>query len=287
MLGDLVFDIPRQNFWVTENGYAWDLEELVQAITSNGGVMLNPLSQQMFTTNDIRAIVQHPLGKDLATMAIEQKKLKLGVRPKTIEQLDKLILLGQLHENSSTLRLPTQHVGNNKLLCFLRNKHSHNWQRSINTTAAEIRPFIVGSTPSLDPSFPWDTLRQPTDIYLSKRKKETAGQTEARLIQFIKFSGDIIDIAIAACGYKLAWHALKDLLSGELNVGADYEVPLSTYLQAIVAENHVNPFAVSGVEAQRATALIDLIPCLYCLHEETEHRSMTIYQPSYRDETDK
>ena len=90
MFGDLVSDIPRANFYVTEDGYAWDIDELVQSITSNGGIMRNPITKQLFTTNDIRAIVQHPLGNKLAAMEIEQKKLKLGVRPKTIEQLDKL-----------------------------------------------------------------------------------------------------------------------------------------------------------------------------------------------------
>jgi hypothetical protein len=52
--------------------------------------MRNPLSKQMFTANDIRAIVRHPLGKRLAAMGVEQSKLKKGVRPKTIELLDKM-----------------------------------------------------------------------------------------------------------------------------------------------------------------------------------------------------
>lgn len=80
MLGDPISEIPRESFYVTEDGYAWDLSELSQAISSNGGVMRNPLSHQMFTTNDIRAIVQHPLGKHLAALDIEQKKLKLGMK---------------------------------------------------------------------------------------------------------------------------------------------------------------------------------------------------------------
>jgi hypothetical protein len=66
------------------------MEELAQAICANGGVMRNPLSHQMFTTNDIRAIISHPHGKHLAALEIEQKKLKLGVRPSTIDALDKL-----------------------------------------------------------------------------------------------------------------------------------------------------------------------------------------------------
>jgi len=46
MLGDKVSDIPRSRFFVTEDGYPWDMEELAQAIASNGGVMRNPLSRQ-------------------------------------------------------------------------------------------------------------------------------------------------------------------------------------------------------------------------------------------------
>jgi len=108
MFGDLVSDIPRENFYVTEDGYAWDIDELVQSITSNGGIMRNPISKQLFTTNDIRAIVQHPLGKNLAALEIEQKKLKLGVRPKTIEHLDKLQAV--LLEDQTDNAIPSRHA---------------------------------------------------------------------------------------------------------------------------------------------------------------------------------
>jgi hypothetical protein len=90
MYGDAVSAIPRAKFWVTEDGYPWDMEELAQAITSNGGVMRNPLSRQLFTPNDVKAIVQHPLGKSLAALQVTQKELSKGVRPKTIEEIAKL-----------------------------------------------------------------------------------------------------------------------------------------------------------------------------------------------------
>jgi hypothetical protein len=90
MYGDPVSEIPREKFWVTEDGYPWDMEELAQAITSNGGVMRNPLSRQLFTPNDVKAIVQHPLGKSLAALQMTQKELSKGVRPKTIDEMAKL-----------------------------------------------------------------------------------------------------------------------------------------------------------------------------------------------------
>ncbi len=90
MYGDAVSDILRENFWASEDGYAWDMDELAQAITSNGGVMRNPLSKVMFTPADVSNIVHHPLGKRLAALQIDQGKLKRGVRPTTIDELAKL-----------------------------------------------------------------------------------------------------------------------------------------------------------------------------------------------------
>jgi hypothetical protein len=68
MYGDPVSEIPRERFWVSEDGYPWDMEELAQATTSNGGVMRNPLSRQLFTPGDVKAIIQHLIGKPLAAL---------------------------------------------------------------------------------------------------------------------------------------------------------------------------------------------------------------------------
>lgn len=84
---DPTSDIPRANFWTSEDGYAWDWVELARAITRGKGVMR---SKQMFTRVDIRANVQHPLGKGLQALQVEQSKLKRGVRPQTIDELDRL-----------------------------------------------------------------------------------------------------------------------------------------------------------------------------------------------------
>ena len=108
MYGDLVSDIPRKSFWVSEDGYAWDMEELAQAITSNGGVMRNPLSRQMFTPTDVSAIVKHPLGKHLAALQVEQSQLKKGVRLKTIEQMEKMS--ATLLADNSADQLTSRHV---------------------------------------------------------------------------------------------------------------------------------------------------------------------------------
>jgi hypothetical protein len=106
MLGDPISEVPRAHFWVSEDGYAWDMEELAQALASNGGVMRNPLSKKMFTSSDIRAIVQHPLGSRLAALRVEQSKLSKGVRTDTISRLEKLsaVFLADMSEDQLTSR---------------------------------------------------------------------------------------------------------------------------------------------------------------------------------------
>ena len=68
--------------------------------------MRNPLSKQMFTLNDIRSIVHHPIGKKLAALELEQKSLSQGVRPKTIEEIEKMaaILLADQSEDQMASR---------------------------------------------------------------------------------------------------------------------------------------------------------------------------------------
>ncbi|KAJ2891853.1 hypothetical protein MKZ38_010635 [Zalerion maritima] len=90
MLGDTIPEIERSNFLATEDGYAWSMDELVPAITANGGVMRNPLSKDLFSPEDVARIVGHPLGAKLRPMQLEQKNLKKGVRTQTIQNLASL-----------------------------------------------------------------------------------------------------------------------------------------------------------------------------------------------------
>ncbi|KAH7392857.1 hypothetical protein BKA66DRAFT_411779 [Pyrenochaeta sp. MPI-SDFR-AT-0127] len=106
MLGDEVKEIPRPNFYVTEDNYAWDMDELVQAIKANSGVLRNPLSKEMFTPKDVKGILTHPLGKPLAALAVEQHEMSKGVRVATIEQMEKLSRI--LLEDQSADTIPSR-----------------------------------------------------------------------------------------------------------------------------------------------------------------------------------
>ena len=106
MLGDPVKDIPAARFFVSEDNYAWDMEELAQALAVNDGVMRNPLSKQMFSETDIRTVLAHPLGARLKPMQLAQDRLKKGVRPDTIAKLDALgkVLLADQTEDAAPSR---------------------------------------------------------------------------------------------------------------------------------------------------------------------------------------
>ena len=90
MLLEDVADIAPANLLVTSDNYAWDMAELADALAVNSGVMRNPLTRDMFSEEDVRLILNHPLGERLRPMAVEQSKLKRGVRATTIERMDHL-----------------------------------------------------------------------------------------------------------------------------------------------------------------------------------------------------
>lgn len=108
MYGDEVSDIPRSRFFVTEDNYAWDMDELVAAIKAGSGVLRNPLSKQMFTPKDVTGIYMHPLAKPLAALAVEQKDMSKGVRPETITRMEKLSEILLVDQSADTM--PSRHA---------------------------------------------------------------------------------------------------------------------------------------------------------------------------------
>ncbi|KAH5316428.1 hypothetical protein HBI11_070160 [Parastagonospora nodorum] len=103
MLGDEIKDIPRANFYVTEDNYAWCMDELVQAITANNGVLRNPLSREMFTPKDIKGILLHPIGKPLAALGVAQHEMSKGIRSDTIVHMEKLSNVLLTDQSADTL----------------------------------------------------------------------------------------------------------------------------------------------------------------------------------------
>jgi len=88
MLGDEIKDIPRGNFFVSEDNFAFDIAEIVSAVQANKGVMRNPLSRNMFSEPDIRFILGHPIGKQLKPMEEAQHRSKRNLRAATITKIE-------------------------------------------------------------------------------------------------------------------------------------------------------------------------------------------------------
>jgi hypothetical protein len=101
MMMDPISEIPRANFLVTEDNFAWDMEELANALEANNGVMRNPISKQMFSPDDVRKILGHQLGQRLRPLSLEQSQLKHGVRAATIDRLASLAEI-MLEDQSAT-----------------------------------------------------------------------------------------------------------------------------------------------------------------------------------------
>lgn len=145
------------------------------------------------------------------------------------------------------------------MMGVFRHRESAGWHRSVNATAADKHPITIvtiGQAPQPNPNFPWDKLQEHTDAYLRKKKKHTPEQLEGRLVDFIRQHAEKMDIAIAACGHKLKPEILRGLLLSDLNVGPGKNLSMSSYLQAIIAANRVNPQSVGDAEAQRAQSMI-------------------------------
>jgi hypothetical protein len=106
MYGDTIQSIERADFFTSEDNYAWSMEELTAAITSNSGIMRNPLSKEMFTPTDVSRIITHPIGSKLAAMTLAQDKMSRGVRPSTIAFLEKLskTFLADMSEDQASAR---------------------------------------------------------------------------------------------------------------------------------------------------------------------------------------
>ena len=128
----------------------------------------------------------------------------------------------------------------------IKGRASHAWHQNIDNT--------VGPRKPTDPDFPWIALQNHTGYYLKKKGTLSQAQIDERLISLVK-NHPSKEVAIAACAQSLSVRTIRELLSD------DWEKSNATtpdgYLQAIVATNHVNPEAVSVIEAKWAVCLFE------------------------------
>ncbi|KAH8676464.1 hypothetical protein BGZ60DRAFT_556046 [Tricladium varicosporioides] len=114
-----IAQIPRENFWETEDGFAWKMDELEQALIANNGEMRNPINHRMFSNRDVQAISSHPMTKRLNVSHQTRPDMRTpssGSMEETINKLEKLA--NTMILDISPDRLPTW-KGLEELLAYL------------------------------------------------------------------------------------------------------------------------------------------------------------------------
>ncbi|KAK0705564.1 hypothetical protein B0H67DRAFT_594399 [Lasiosphaeris hirsuta] len=73
-----VEDIPRECFFVTADGWAWDIRELVDELMRRGegadGTLRNPVTGAQFEKVDVRRLVAHPFGRGLSVAGLDEEE---------------------------------------------------------------------------------------------------------------------------------------------------------------------------------------------------------------------
>ncbi|MCJ1386186.1 hypothetical protein MMC17_009312 [Xylographa soralifera] len=146
---------------------------------------------------------------------------------------------------------------------FFGKRKSGHWHRKIDATAVGKHPLeatleeSVDLIPVLNLKYPWTELKLHTDLYLKTKGQLGLPERDRRLVALFLEHG-AKDIAMAACGHAMSPPTISRLLADNLNVDTHncYGLSLLSLLQVVVIANHVNPNAVSEIEAHCARILI-------------------------------
>ncbi|MCJ1396283.1 hypothetical protein MMC18_009172 [Xylographa bjoerkii] len=146
---------------------------------------------------------------------------------------------------------------------FFGKRKSGHWHEKIDATAAGKHPLGVAVeesldlTPVLNLEYPWTQLRLHTDLYLKTKGQLESPELDGRLVTLM-LGHPTKDTAMAACGHAMSPQTVREMLTNNLNVDTHnyYGLSFLSYLQIIVIAKHVNPKAVTEVEAHCARTLI-------------------------------
>lgn len=128
------------------------------------------------------------------------------------------------------------------------------WHRQVSTTAANHFPLMLDN--HINPLYPWEQLREHTNLLLQKEGSLTLEQKDNILASLIR-KHDAKYVALAACGHYLSTQTLIQLLRNELLVSAQKSDrnDLTSYLKMILIASHVNS-GISAWEVQCARLLL-------------------------------
>ncbi|CAF9930417.1 MAG: hypothetical protein HETSPECPRED_007628 [Heterodermia speciosa] len=143
----------------------------------------------------------------------------------------------------------------------IKGRASHAWHQNIDNT--------VGPRKPTDPNFPWIALQNHTGYYPMKKGTLSQTQIGERLMTLVK-SHQSKEVAFAACARCLSVCTIRRLLSDDWEkIQFDNATTLDEYPQTIVAINHINPKAVSVIEAKWAVCLLEQVTAGSSSHNST------------------
>src|SRR5262249_14243313 len=110
------------------------------------------------------------------------------------------------------------------------------WHQNLDAAVGCERPCLADGT--INPVFPWASLRTYTDTFLKKKKDVSSSDQEIRLVGLVCQHRATVT-ALAACAHKLSARAITALLTGDYGQLPGLHTEISLYLQAIIVINHV------------------------------------------------
>ena len=137
------------------------------------------------------------------------------------------------------------HLHNVFIWRFPRSKKAV-WHKNIDAITITIKPSDI--------DFPWVDLRNHTNAYIKKTKKLTRENLDEHLRVLIQ-GHKKQEIAIAACAHALSPQSIMIVL-GNVQNGVHPNQRRESYLQSLIAVNHVNSKAVSETDAMWARQLL-------------------------------
>lgn len=138
---------------------------------------------------------------------------------------------------------------------FFVHSQSETWHKNIDAEIGCEFPCLADG--SVNPHFPWASIKGHTESLLKKKGISSPEEDENRLIGLICRHGNTVN-ALAACASGLSRKAVRACLTGDYGRLPGLHDEIVTYLRAIIAIHHMNPAAVTSIDAGLAKSLLPL-----------------------------
>lgn len=138
---------------------------------------------------------------------------------------------------------------------FFVHSQSETWHKNVDADIGSECPCLLDG--SINPHFPWSSIKGHTEALLKKKGTISPEEQENRLLGLVCRHGATVN-ALAACAYGLSPKTIKACLTGDFGRLPGLHNEISIYLQAVIVIHHTNSAAVTATDAGLAKALLPL-----------------------------